>query len=633
MTTYRASPDDLADLAASLLAGADELCHHGAAAGGVLSAHGYRHEAWLVGLQIEESQAWASRWAGSLRTRIALLENSRALPLYGTTVHHAAATALGVFPSPTPEWQLFAGAPAGGAWDGADPRVRPESLLGVTTPGVELARCILDALESGDLERIQALLDRLTLHMTDLAFLEDTFTTLDADVVGLLPTLLLDAGVAEADLHRYLWPIGSALAVLESQGHLPFTAAELMAGHEGFGVTPLAYLDFGEFSMDFLVAIAGPALVAYAEDELPLRGPASMMPDGSVAPPDPRLALVRALLDLEPREQRSALVAVAGEGLMPALLSPATPWGDGGVAVAELLTSLAGINEYPSSLAVAHAMDAVTVVTSTVIVAALTTAVVPHFPSLIHGGIFTDLEIEIERTELRAALDTLPNDGIGTVGNFLRVATSEDEARRLLHQALAALINGTITRTFDPAHPHALGEFSDDLGAITKLVLDAQLSADMGEGERKDRETDFAMEILELAFGLVGTAAAAVIKASGFVAWAMEEAAGSSGVSHLAAGEAGMRTDNTVRALEDAMLASPGIRDFAMFALAYEMHVAGLLELPESLLAEGELVVPQTKEDWAALNDAVQAAGLNPETWFNDAAAIASYGFPDPVNG
>ncbi len=625
MAIYSVDPVELDHLATTLTNSVEDMAAYASQSAATLSQHGYVNESWLVGLRLAQAQDWATGWAGSLRTRIALLDGGRALP--STTVRHVvtSATSLAHARTTEPIWQLFSGTPARPTRVGAEPSWGPSM---TPSAGETIGRALLDALSDGDLDRILQLLDEVATHLTDLPFLGALFTTLDADITGLFPTLLLDLGVNPSELARYTQTLGAALAVLESEASLPFTAADLMAGHEGFGVTPLIYLDFGRFSVEFLVEIAGPALTAYTHDPLPLRGPEYQLPDGTIASPDPRLALVRSLLDHNTAEQRSALGAIGRSGLMRDLLSPATPWADNGEAVAELLEALWGTTAEHAAMTMALAMDGVSRLTPAPVLLGIMTAVAPHLPSLVHETVFGETQIEFEQTELRAALDTWSDRGAGTASSFLFNVSRHDEARTLLQQALAALIVATLSEAFDPQQAEAMAPYADDLGAVVQLVVDAQLLADLEAGERADLATDVVMEVLGMAFGLVGSTVAVTMKASGFIAWAMEEMAGGGNAAFLAASAAGHSTDNTENALRDGFTSMRGIRDFAIFTLAAELHAAGLLQLPEALLEEGELVVPRKDEDWDALVAAVAEADFDPEPWFNHVAAIAGYGLP-----
>lgn len=604
MSAFRADPGALDALGSEVGRRAADLAGPVTGSLRVLLGQGYGTAAGSVEHVGAAAGTWARLWAASLAGRIAILDDATEIP---TTVADRA------------EWliqrarTLYFATPAN-AHNGKG--------------GSLLAEALLDALEDGDLEAVRALMARLEglSEAETVAF----FERLDADMTGLIPTLLVDAGVADGDLAGYLAPLGAALAMATSAEDgmaLSFTGAEIVSGHEGAAVSPAAYFDFGDFHPEFVFAAAAGVLAGYADTDLPLRSPQYERPDGSVAEPDPRLPLLREVLAMDEAGRLAFLAWVDAQGAMPGLVAPMTEWGDGGEAVGRLLADLAGSDPRASAGVVVLVMRAVAEARGLAPAIAFGAAamVAPHLPSLVVETWFGE-QLDLEPTPLRPAL-AATDDPAGLAERFMAAVLGSEAARSLIHGTFAVLLAATVSAHFDPNDSESLAGVADDLGTLWGMIFGARLQADLDEGRRLDENAAQAGSIAKTATNLVVAGGALNVASAGFGPWIAEQVSGlvdvAAPVESLLGG-----TAHGEQALIDGFGTMESSSTWVALILAAEMHHRGVLELPAHLL---DLDPTQaTDEDRRLLVVALTDAGVDVEAWFNDVFAIIAYGVPTP---
>ena len=609
MTVYRADPECLECLADTLDQGAVEIATPAAAGRNVLDAFGYGLAASAIGADSFASAAWAGMWAESLRTRAALLDNTAPVPItqgIAAALHSVVARAYAVF---------------------------------ITTPGASgkdkaiggsLAIRLLDALEDQRLDDVLAILEQLddTDETNLVAFIE----RLGVDMIGLLPQLLVDAGVYGTELATYLAPVGAALGVA-SRAHdgmaLSFTGAEMMDGHEGSSVSPAAYFDFGVFSPEFLFSAMEGVLAGFGESELPMWGPEYFLPDGTTASPDPRLPLLRAVLAMDVPTQRAFLAFAADQGGMPSLIAPATRWGDGGDGVGALLRSLVGTPDDSSwviTTVVGAAAAAGRLASSIALGAA--TMIAPHLPSLVLSTMFGEEGVTLDHTALRAPLEAVP-DAQGVVRQFFGVIMADGEARAIINAAFAALLAASVAAHLDPADTDSLAPLADDFGVLWKLVYGVSLQVDLEDARRQDGAVSMVGDTANLAVSYLLSGGGASIAAAGFSTW-IADAVGAAGLAKAPIMAMMGGTDDTEQVLLDGYAGIEAAELAAAAVLAAELGRRSVIELPAALLDDAGSPRLESAADVALLMNAFSAAGIDPTAWFNDVMAIFAYGIPTP---
>ncbi len=626
MSANWVTPADLERLGISLGQTADSLATWEAVTCGLLHDFGYTATARGISATLQRSQGFVDSWRRSLLRRLALLEDQQRVPVgAGAPMILAGDQGLQAGNRGDALWQLFRGIPAPAppaAIGGGNGRA------GSTAAGEILAGALLDALETHDLGRILALLDRLLLHLTDEDFVLGVFHTLGPERTGQFPLLIMNLGADIVDLHRYLAPLAAALAVAVGTGRLPFTAGDLFAGNGGRGLTAAAYFDFAAFEAGFVAGAATAFLPAFRSQEVPLHGVPYLLPDGRYAEDDPRLPIVRALLALETAEQRVALIALTAEGLLPALVIPATPYGDGGRAVGLLLESLATSPDTATTATIAALVDAAGSGVQAGIALGAANAVMPHLTALIAGTRYGRRHVDLPQSALRRDLDGL--DDPQAVPAFVAAIVAHEASRAALNDALALLIAATFAAFIDPDDPASLAAPADDLGALLRLVLTAEIDDDLRAGRARDDTNEAMHALFGDALGLLGSGLVRLAVTADLDNWLINRLPAIARAGPPIAGAAGHTDGHGEYALLRGYDTQRAWVDLVVFAVAAELHRLGRIRLPRSLLNGGEPVVPNDPAGWDALLAAMEEAGYDPETWFNHAVAIAGYAIPAP---
>lgn len=610
MAAFRADPESLSSLAAAVRGNADEVGHWALAGAGVLTAFDCHDAAAALASELAAAVSWARTWHESLRSRVAILEGDGAVPTGAGTVRALLAAATSVY-------SVHVATPA------------PADHLSLRAE--RLAHDLLDGLERGQLDAVEAIIARLAgLTEDDLVAF---FDHLGVDLVGLFPRLVAAAGVNAAQLDRYLAPMGRALGIASRAGDgmsLPFTGAELMDGRGDGAISPAAYFDFGHFSPDFLAAAAAGVLAGFDASDLPLRGPDYTLEDGTAAGPDPRLPLLRAVREMATDTQRHFLAHLAVQGLLPGLLAPATPWYDGGEAAGALLRCLVTASDGATMGTTAEVMRVAAEArgVSPAVALGAASAVAPHLASLVLSPWFGPGSVTLQQTPLRPALDALP-DASGIVQGFLASVLVHTEAAATLHTAFSALLAATVAAHLDPQDADSLAPVSDDLGLLWGALFGPGLQVDLDRARRLDANVGIVAGAVGLAAGYLLTGGAAAITSSGFAGWATEAMTGVG----LAVAPVDALLGGTGAAEGVLLDGFDAIRDAETAAaalLAAEMHRRGVVELPPALLDEEGHMRLGGPAGRALLADSFHAAGIDPTTWFNDIMAIFAYGIPDP---
>jgi len=223
-------------------------------------------------------------------------------------------------------------------WDGSTATVSPPG--GLPPPGEEEGRrraeTLLDALGTGSLGAIRRVV--ASVAQLDRAASLGFLSQLGADGIGLLPTVLLDNGVAPEDLGWYIAPVATALASASALGVID--ARDLALDHQATAAAPTMYLDFGAFDTAFVAEMARVFLAPFEHEVLALVGVPYLVPGGATATADTRLAIVEEVLTFDIDNRARFVDTLVNAGAIGALTDPATPWIDGGTAVEELLASI-----------------------------------------------------------------------------------------------------------------------------------------------------------------------------------------------------------------------------------------------------------------------------------------------------
>jgi hypothetical protein len=609
MAEYRADPDLLDRLAASLDAARCEVTTPSAAGRSILAAFGYLDAAVELGAPTAAAESWGARWSGSLRGRTVILRADQTVPVR-----------RGAFNS-----DLAATAAASAVYFAAAGSSAKDQSVGGS-----LAVSLLEALEDQHLDEVEKILE--SLGALDDGDVVEFFERLGIDIVGLIPQLLVDAGVHDGELATYLAPMGAALGIASRVGDgmaLSFTGAEMMAGHEGSSVSPAAYFSFGVFSPEFLFSALAGVLAGFGESELPMWGPEYLLPDGTTASPDPRLPLLRAVLAMDITTQQGFLRFAAGQGAMPSLIAPATEWGDGGDAVGALLRSLVGAPD-DSSWVITEVMGAAAAAGRLASSIALGAAsmIAPHLPSLVLSTVFGEGGVTLDQTALRTPLETVP-DAQGVVRQFFGVVMADSEARTVINAAFAALLAASVAAHLDPADTDSLAPLADDFGVLWELVFGTSLQVDLENARQQDAAVSQMGDAANLAIGSLLSGGGASIAAAGFSTW-IADAVGGAGLAKAPIVAMLGGTDDVERVLLDGFAAIEDAELAAAAVLAAELNRRSVIELPPALLDEDGAPRLESAADVALLMDAFSTAGIDPTAWFNDVVAIFAYGIPSP---
>ena len=316
MTLYSGHADDMESLQATLRRRAAEVGDRAVTVPSVLAGQGHDTVAIQVRHHLCEVERWLRRWEASLADRTGVLAG------------------LGAVASPA--------VPRPRAWTGT---------------GDARAAALIDALQRGDLARTAAIL--ATLEGATPQQAAEFLAAFGADMAAVFPLLVRDQGVPAADLARYLAPLAGALAIALPTGRTGFDIGDVMHDAARSEVGPAAYFAFADFADADLVEAAASLMGQFHLRELPLATPSYPLPDGGTAHPDPRVDLLGLLLDRDAATRAALLRTVVAASGAGAVVAPATPWGDGGAAIGDVVASVAGALEPATVVAIgAAAADA-----------------------------------------------------------------------------------------------------------------------------------------------------------------------------------------------------------------------------------------------------------------------------------
>ncbi len=312
MTLYSGHAAEMERLQAMLGRRAREVGDRAVTVPAVLAGQGMDGAAVQVRHHLLEVEGWLRRWEVSLADRT------------GVLVGLDAVSAPAV--------------PRARAWAGTGERRADE---------------LIDALQRGDLARTAAIL--ATLEGSSPQQAAEFLAAFGGDMVAVLPLLVRDQGVPVADLARYLAPLAGALAVALPAGRTGFGIGDVMHDAARSEIGPAAYFAFADFADADLVEATAALMGQFHLRELPLVTPPYPLPDGGTAHPDPRVDLLRLLLDRDAATRAALLRSVVATSGAGAVVAPATPWGDGGSAIGDVVASVAGALDPATVVAISHA--------------------------------------------------------------------------------------------------------------------------------------------------------------------------------------------------------------------------------------------------------------------------------------
>ncbi len=307
--------------------------------------------------------------------------------------------------------------------------------------------------------------------------------------------------------------ISIALADAQRDGHLNFSGSELMNQIPG-GYLPANLFRFGDFTSGFL-AEAGAFMVGNGDHDrlYAIAGfdTPSLMELGDPWPFDPRLMILERVAE-DPAASLRMVQMLADRDQLRLLIDPEVEYlNTEGAAAGEVLVHV-GVAAAGEDTGGRHTdlLAQVVLTTSQVggtqkgVADGLTTMLAPHLGAVVpfnNGNSFNGYHRDLDPIALNDALAALGLDENAQDQAFDAMLDAIVGAGgvELLEANVANWIAFQILSLYDPADPRAFEQWSDDLGGLMGVYLDAEFDGKLATAEARDKTNKMYRTIASIA--------------------------------------------------------------------------------------------------------------------------------------